>query len=102
MTRKIVSILVILFLLGSAPLAQATSRFNIDFTVFDIISSVNFFESQYDRPAWLVKSGEAYDASKDPALRTGTQNWEEPQGSFFIVPALLLGVFALILFFKKK
>jgi hypothetical protein len=40
-------------------------------------------------------------ASGDSALRTGTENWEQPQGNFFVVPAIVLGLVALVLFYKK-
>jgi hypothetical protein len=49
-----------------------------------------------------MKSGEKYDESKDPVLRKGTENWEEPQGSYFAIPALVIGVIALALFFNKE
>jgi len=38
----------------------------------------------------------------DPGMRTGTQNSESPQGGFFVVPAIIVGLFALTLFFKEK
>lgn len=49
-----------------------------------------------------TKRSEKYDEAKDPALRKGTENWEEPQGSFFAVPAAVVGVIVLILFFNRK
>ncbi len=49
-----------------------------------------------------IKRGEKYDESKDPALRKGTENNEQPQSSFFAVPALILGVAGLVLFFNRN
>jgi hypothetical protein len=49
-----------------------------------------------------VKRGQPYDAAKDPALRKGTENWEQEQGSFFTIPALVLGVIGVIVFFNRK
>jgi hypothetical protein len=49
----------------------------------------------------LTKKGEKYDESKDPALRRGTENWEEPQGSYFAIPALIVGVIGLVLLFSR-
>lgn len=49
----------------------------------------------------LIKRGEKYDESKDPALRKGTENTEQPQGSFFAVPALVLGLVGLVLFLNR-
>lgn len=48
-----------------------------------------------------VKSGEKYDETKDPALRSGTENWEEPQGSFFAIPAAVVGIILIFLFFNR-
>ncbi len=48
-----------------------------------------------------TKSGEKYDEPKDPALRKGTENWEEKQGSYFAIPALVIGIMALVLFFNR-
>jgi len=48
-----------------------------------------------------TKRGEKYDESKDPALRRGTENWEEPQGSYFAIPALIVGLIGLALFFSR-
>ncbi len=41
-------------------------------------------------------------STDDPTMRTGTQNSESPQGGFFVVPAIMIGLFALVLFFKEK
>lgn len=49
-----------------------------------------------------VKSSTDKPVSNDPTMRTGTLNSESPQGSFFVVPAIMIGLFALILFFKEK
>ena len=48
-----------------------------------------------------VKSGGKYDETKDPALRSGTENWEEPQGSFFAIPAAVVGIILIFLFFNR-
>lgn len=49
-----------------------------------------------------TKRDEKYDEYKDPALRKGTENWEEKQGSYFAIPALVIGVMAVILFFNRE
>jgi hypothetical protein len=59
----------------------------------------NFTFSQTNRIS--VKSGEKYDETKDPALRSGTENWEEPQGSFFAIPAAVVGIILIFLFFNR-
>jgi len=40
--------------------------------------------------------------AKDPAVRKGTENWEESQTSFFIVPAVAIGIIALFLIFNRN
>lgn len=56
----------------------------------------------WDARAISVKRGQPYDESKDPALRKGTENWEQEQGSFFAIPALVLGIVGVFLFFNRK
>jgi hypothetical protein len=48
-----------------------------------------------------TKRGEKYDETKDPALRRGTENQEQPQGSFFAIPATVVGIILLFLFFNR-
>ncbi|MFZ9610257.1 MAG: hypothetical protein ACO294_06105 [Methylococcales bacterium] len=43
-----------------------------------------------------------YDESKDANLRRGTENWEQSQSSFFIVPGIFLSLAGLALFFSRK
>jgi hypothetical protein len=43
-----------------------------------------------------------YDESKDATLRRGTENWEQSQSSFFVVPGIFLTVVGLALFFSRK
>ncbi|NOT12283.1 MAG: hypothetical protein HOP23_10715 [Methylococcaceae bacterium] len=104
MLKKLMLTLSLLFVLGSSPLTQASTLYNTDFKGFDFFSSrVTVFDSQSHWPqALLVKTGVPYDESKDPTLRRGTENWEESQWSFYVVPALFIGVIALILFFNRK
>lgn len=104
MLKKFILTFSLLFVLASSPITQASTFYNIDFKVFDLFSSgATVFDSKVHWPqALLVKTGVAYDESKDPALRQGTENWEESQWSFYIVPALFIGVIALVLFFNKN
>ena len=43
-----------------------------------------------------------YDEAKDATLRRGTENWEQSQSSFFVVPGIFLSVVGLALFFSRK
>jgi hypothetical protein len=104
MLKKLMLRLSLLLVLGSSPLTQASNLYNTDFKLFDFFSrGVTVFDSQSHWPqALLVKTGAPYDEAKDPALRQGTENWEESQWSFYVVPAVFIGVIALVLFFNKK
>jgi hypothetical protein len=103
MLKTLTLSLCLLFVLGSSPLTQASTLYNTDFKVFDLSNGDKIFDSYAHWPqALLVKNGVPYDEAKDPALRKGTENWEESQWSFYIVPALIVGIFALVLFFKRK
>jgi len=104
MIKKLILTLNLLFVLGNSTLTQASTLYNTDFTAFDFFSNgVTVFDSQSHWPqAVLVKTGASYDEAKDPTLRRGTENWEESQWSFYVVPALFIGVIALVLFFNKN
>ena len=52
-------------------------------------------------PQFLIKREKPYDEAKDPALRKGTENWEQPQSSFFLVPGVIAAIIALALFFNR-
>jgi hypothetical protein len=98
MIKKIVSILMLMILFYAVPSINASARDGsiINTSVyFDSIGHWNTFNS-YQPFSITTKKGEPYDETKDPALRKGTENWEEKQGSFFVVPALLIGVVLLI------
>jgi hypothetical protein len=43
-----------------------------------------------------------YDEAKDATLRRGTENWEQSQSSFFVVPGIFLSVVGLAFFFSRK
>ena len=103
MLKKLILTLGLLFVLASSPLTQASTFYNIDFKVFDLSNGARIFDRYAHWPQALwVKTGVPYDESKDPTLRQGTENWEESQWSFYIVPALFIGVIALVLFFNKN
>lgn len=49
-----------------------------------------------------IKRGEPYDEKKDPALRKGTENEEMPQGSFFAVPTIIIGIALVFVWFNRE
>ncbi len=102
MITKIISTLSIMLLLASAPLIKASPHSNINFKVFDFTNDLSFFDNSSKGPQeWLMKKSVALDESKDPSRRRGTENWEEPQSSFFILPGVVLGIIALAWFFNR-
>ena len=50
----------------------------------------------------LFKTGKNYDEAKDPLMRRGTENTDEPQGMFFVIPAVFTAIFLVALFVRKK
>jgi hypothetical protein len=102
MINKRISILSIIFILGSTPLANASPLNNINFIASDFTSGISFFDSRSNRPQkLLVKKSDPLSEAKDPARRRGTENWENPQGNFFVVPAVVLGIIGIALFFNR-
>lgn len=75
-----------------------------------ILMSSGFFSDLTDTRSALfspthtifIKRGEKYDESKDPALRRGTENTEQPQSSFFAIPAAVIGLIAVVLFLNRE
>jgi hypothetical protein len=94
----------IAILLGCVANFQACANIIPTINTLDSFPSFNHRDNLMtakSRPISVKKDG-GYDESKDPALRKGTENWEEPQGSFFVIPALVLALIAIVLFFSKK
>lgn len=106
MIKQVLSAFGIFILLGGEPSFQVSANYSSNFKAPEL--SPNASLSYGDNFTLLgsdtisTKKGSDYDDSKDPALRKGTENWEGPQGSFFVIPAILLGVLVIILFFNRK
>jgi hypothetical protein len=102
MIKKIISSLGLILFLVSAPISGVSANSNFDFRTLDFTGIM----SSDNKLSWSqhlsVKKSVPYDESKDPTLRNGTENWEEPQGSFFAIPALIVGAIALFLFFNRE
>ena len=98
MVKKIILILPVILLLGSVPVTgfSATSRM-LSFT-----NGISFANQLNGLQSFAVKNESAYNEAKDPFLRKGTQNSEESQVSFFVIPAIVAGLSVIFLFFKRK
>ncbi len=102
MANKLLSTLSIILLLGSAPMTGVSANSSIDFSALNFTGGIGF-DSKQNWPQFLtVKKGEAYDETKDPILRKGTENVEESQTSFFVIPAVVVGIVLIFLFFYRE
>jgi hypothetical protein len=102
MKNKLLSTLSIILLLGSAPMTGVSANSNVDFSALNLASGIGFDSKQRWPQPLTVKKGEAYDEAKDPFLRKGTENEEESQVSFFVIPAVAMGIVLLFLFFYRE
>lgn len=48
-----------------------------------------------------IIQNQPYDQAKESSSRRGTENWEQSQESFFVIPGLVIGIVGLLLFFQK-
>ena len=102
MANKLLSTLSIILLLGSAPMTGVSANSSIDFSALNLTGGIGF-DSTLDWPQpFTVKKAEPYDEAKDPFLRKGTENVEESQASFFVIPAVVVGMILLFLFFNRE
>jgi hypothetical protein len=102
MTKQFISTLSIILLLGSAPMMGVSANSNIDFGALNSTSGIGVDSKQNWPQTFTVKKGGAYDEAKDPFLRKGTENVEESQASFFVIPAVVVGIILLFLFFNRE
>jgi hypothetical protein len=102
MIKKIISSLSIILMLGSDSISIASANSNSDFRGIDFTGGIGFDSKLNGLQQFAVKKDAPFDESKDPALRKGTENWEEPQGSFFAIPAVVVGIIALFVFFNRE
>jgi hypothetical protein len=102
MTKQLILTLSIILLLGSAPITGVSANSNIDFSAQNFMSGIGI-DSKLNWPQLVaVKKGEPYDEAKDPFLRKGTENVEESQASFFVIPAVVVGIILIFLFFNRE
>ena len=102
MTKQLILTLSIVLLLGSAPITGVSANSNIDFGALNSTSGIGVDSKQNWPQPFKVKKGETYDEAKDPFLRKGTENVEESQISFFVIPAVVVGIILLFLFFNRE
>lgn len=49
-----------------------------------------------------LNDGSSYNESKDQSLHRGTENTDESQVSFFVLPAIVVGLSLAVFFLKRK
>jgi hypothetical protein len=103
MLKKIPSILGMIILLAGVTSFQVSANEFSTFQVSDLFPNLSYGDNLIPQRSDTVsvKKEIGYDESKDPALRKGTENWEEPQGSFFTIPAAVVGLIFMILLFNR-
>jgi hypothetical protein len=102
MTKKLISTLSIILLLGSTPFTGVSANSSSGFSALNLTNGIGFDSKLNWQQPFTVKKAEPYDEAKDPFLRKGTENVEESQINFFVIPAVVVGIILLFLFFNRK
>jgi hypothetical protein len=104
MIKQVLSSLSVIIFLSGVPSYQVAANTSANFKTSDLFASLSYGDNITLTRSDMIttKKGGSYDESNDPALRKGTENWEEPQGSFFIIPAVVVGLIVIVLFFNRK
>lgn len=102
MANKLLSALSIILLLGSAPMTGVSANSSIDFSALNLTSGLGSDTKQNWPQPFTMKKEETYDEAKDPFLRKGTENEQESQISFFVIPAVVVGIVLIFLFFNRE
>jgi hypothetical protein len=102
MIKKTISSLAIILSLAITPVSSASANTSLVGTTLDFTGSLSFDNTLNWPQQFSVKKNVPYDESKDSALRRGTENWDQPQGSFFVMPAFIFGLILVFLFFNRE
>lgn len=104
MKKQIIPFLGFVIYLCSITSFQVSANINATINTPDLFAKLSYVDSNtFFAPNMIsTKRGEKYDESKDPALRKGTENWEQTQGNFWIIPAIVVGLIFAVLFFNRN
>lgn len=104
MTKRIASTLGIIIILIALPCTVVSASSTMNFKTPELLADLNYGDSLTLRGSNTIstRKGEKYDESKDPALRKGTENWEQSQGNFMTIPLIVVGIIAFLLFFSRE
>ncbi len=104
MIKHFASTLGIIIVLIALPCPAASASSSYQFKMPALIADLDYGDSLTLSGANTIatRRGEKYDESKDPALRRGTENWEQSQGNFLTIPLIVVAVIATLLFFSRE
>ena len=96
MCKKIILMIQIILLLGSVSVANVFATIKNDQSIMNV-SSVN---QEYETNSSLTINNTG--VSKSQSAYKGTENTDESQVSFFIIPAIVIGLSLMFLLFNRK
>jgi hypothetical protein len=104
MIKRVFLSLSIVILLSGVPNVHAVANASIIFQSAELSPKLGFGDNVMltRREMFSTKKGAAYNESKDPALRKGTENWEQDQGGFWVIPAIVAVLILIIVFFTRE
>jgi hypothetical protein len=100
MLKTIIKTSLVILLLGFLPPTQAAGSSSMA-GLLNISNGMTWDAVATELPHFSLKRGVPYDESKDPALRRGSENSEQPDNSFFIIPIVMFVGMGLFLFYTK-
>jgi hypothetical protein len=101
MIIKVILILIVIFLFNLGSIVETYANPSNSVTTMNWNSDFSF-ETINNLDGIQVKRSESYNENKDPALRKGTENWEQPQSNFWVIPAMVVGLVLIIVFFTRE
>lgn len=98
MCKKIILMIQIILLLGSMSVANVFATIKNDQSIMNV-SSVN---QEDENNLSLTINNTGVTKSKSQSAYKGTENTDESQVSFFIIPAIVIGLSLMFLLFNRK
>lgn len=76
---------------------KLTARLTLTLLLSCLFSPALFASKQVSQSSFSAMNAVGNPSSE----RRGTENWEQPQGNFFVVPAIIMGIVVIILFYNR-
>lgn len=83
-------------------MTRVSANSNIDFSALNFTGGIDFDSKLNWLQPFTVKKAEPYDEAKDPFLRKGTENVEESEISFFVIPTVVVGIIKITVRFMQS